>query len=333
MRTRVVLQSNHIVDVRARIADDQLERTLAAIAPKRELGFPFEKLLQFLQVLSIVVAAGWTLYNYLEFEKEERTLAGKIQQINLDQQTLTLKQNTLLSDNQQALAAITVKQQEFALQQQQLLALTARDKARLDVRALELENSLKGIQVRTQTQAPLRYQVRLQLRRNSIGQDSQGFGEWSARLFISVGNLSASELFLNSGTIEQYLGTVLPENQKSHIIRFNDPDESAGPIRWEKVGRTDYCSIQGCKDLFGAQRPDEGWVEGGPAFGRLQHDEGNVYSAEYQVRAKDHSVVGFVISWRVEQNQRPWLWKAIIERSTDDETESVIDSQQSSKLN
>jgi hypothetical protein len=208
------------------------------------------KLLQVLQVISIAAAAAWTLYNYLTFEREEHVVSAQIQQINRDQQEFTLKQGQMLAENQRALAEISLKQQEFSLNQQQVLASSAKDKAKLDVRALELENLLKGYQIRTQVQTPLRYQARLKLYKTSIGPEQDGYGEWKAQLYIFVGNISTSEFFLNAGRISQYLGSVQSENQSAHIERFNDPDESTGPIKWEKVGSTDYCSIERCRDLF-----------------------------------------------------------------------------------
>lgn len=316
----------HDTVINFQLSEAQLEKVLTAVDPKTEPTFPFDKLLQTLQVISIIVAAGWTFYNYLTFERNERTVSARIQEINRDQQEFTLRQNEALAATQRALADLSVKQQELSLKQQQLLASTTQEKARLDVRALELENALKGHEIVTQSQARLKYQVKLKLQPVADATEPDGYGVWEARLYIYVGNISTTEFYINSASIQQYLGSVQPEEKSAHIFRYNDPDQRAGPIKWEMAGSTGYCSIQRCREL--SSDGNGSWVLGGPAFGRLQHDEGNVYTSRYQVRARKHSMVGFVVNLNVEEKQA-WLWQVVVDRSTDDETESIVESQQS----
>jgi hypothetical protein len=200
---------------------------------------------------------------------------------------------------------------------------TTQEKAKLDVRALELENSQKRIEIGSLKQTPINYQVKLKLEKVNDLQTTGEYGKWYGLLYLYVQNNSKSEIYINSARIDQYLGDIQPEQEGANIRRFNPPDEEGGPIRWAKVGSTEYLSIE---------RSGTGGVAassiGGPAFGRLQLNEGSTYTPKYQIKARPHSMVGFIVSLRVEDNRKPWLWQMIVTRSTDDETEDVVESLQ-----
>jgi hypothetical protein len=313
------------------LPDKQIQLLLDALTPKKDHGFPFDRLLQLLQVVSIMTAAAWTLYNYLAFEREEKTLAAQVQRVNRDQQELTLKQNQLTAANQRALTEVTLKQQEFSLEQQRLLANTTQQKAQLDIRALELANSLKGIEVASQTQTPLKYQVKLKLERSKSSEPDKAFGRWQGLLYIYVQNVSKKIIFINSAKIDQYIGEASEPQDQIYIRRFNPPDENAGPIKWTLTSTTGYYSIQRSQELFGSSvNNGKGWSLGGPAFGRLERDEGSTYTPTYQIRAKQHSIVGFIVSLSVEQDRKPWVWQMVLTRSTEDTEPDVVESVQQS---
>jgi len=299
-------------------SEHQLNKVLDFLSPKGKRGFPFEKLLQFLQVISIVGAACWTLYNYLKFDRDERALAAQIQTINRDQQALTLKQNELLATTQESLARITLKQQEFSFAQQQLLAASSQEKARLDVRALELENSIKNIQIANLNQAPLQFSTDLKLERVKDAGSQGELQSWRAQVHIAVKNISKKVVYINSGIIDAYYGEVTAEDGAPHVRRLNSPDETDGPIRWTKVQTTKYVSIERRRDIFEDGEMGPGWAVGGPAFGRFQENEGAEYTPKYQVFVKPHSMVGFIVTLVVEEeNKKPWRWQWLLTSSTD----------------
>lgn len=313
--------------------DSQFQSLVNALSPKKNHGFAFDRLLQLLQVVSIMTAAAWTLYNYLVFEREEKTLAAQVQRVNRDQQEFTLKQNQLTAATQRTLTEVTLKQQEFSLEQQRLLANSTQQKAQLDIRALELETSLKGIEVKSQMQTPLKYEATLKLERSKDPEPDKAFGRWKGQLSIYIQNASKKIFFINSATIDQYIGEVAePQGpiEPIYVRRLNPPDENAGPIKWELLTTTQYYSIQQSHE-FGLTENGKGWSLGGPAFGRLERDEGSTYNPTFQIRAKPHSIVGFVVSVSLEQDGKPWLLQIVLTRSTDDTEPDVVGSAQQSE--
>ena len=175
--------------------EKQLQKVLDTFAKKEEPGLKIDKLLQALQVISIVAAAAWTLFNFFSFERQERRLSERIQEINRDQAGFTLQQNKILADTQQTLARINLEQQSFTLTQQKLLASSAAAKAALDVRSLELETKLKGIEVRNAGQTPLQFEPSMTMHLVSPAQ-AGGLEEWEVELRVSLNNISKNELAL-----------------------------------------------------------------------------------------------------------------------------------------
>lgn len=236
----------------------------------------FDSIAKLVQVLAIVAAGVWGLYEYVSFRKEH-------DQLILAQSRFAVEQQGILKD-QQALAVEMAKIQVESERVRRQMAEVELASAKAS--RLALKNDLDVI---------------------FLGGAPDGFGEYRARLRLEVKNISKETLEVTFSVVEYFIGTLSRmEMARPYVVPINLPSatfrpEESGVVRWDRVGISTYSvgdsRFSEYREVLSGAGIDPNKTSGsGGAVGGLKPDEEAIFTGVYLVRAPRESWLAFSLA-------------------------------------
>lgn len=212
----------------------------------------FERLLKPVQLLSILVAGCWVVWQYFDHDRDAaklaverqkidnnqvKTLAGiqrDAQRISRDQQLFTLRQATMLAENERKSKEIYLKQQEFTYRQAVATASSERDRQRFSAKLSEIEFRSKASELKFNQRGRIKSDLDLSVK-CIAGQP----GRYTAILSVSIANTSETPVEVSWTFTRVFFGKLTPVLKGNltaiNQLPFEFDEPSNYPVDWQQT--------------------------------------------------------------------------------------------------
>jgi hypothetical protein len=292
--------------------------------------FSLDWLLKLAQIIAIVAAGSWALYEFLTFKGKANKLANEIASLSVTEKRMDGEMKNLQLRN---LAAEQSVQQVKALMDLKMSSLDVADKqvnlryAEQEKRFQQLQNELT-LQLSNLAIAEKRRQGELEdlkidytrSRRldhlisvdvDTLDEQPDGSVQCDVQLGFKIVNRSEVSLEISGTIVEAFVGSLPSRGRLAELepvlIRVNMPPNVFNSIeavnegvRWRKVSSESFVFADALDDLgkdvfFSRSRPASRNMGDG-ATGRINFNESTDFTYTYSLSAKKTDLLGFVVN-------------------------------------